>query len=292
MTSFPASFDHIARWSDANDIPVSEGRFRFAQYAVLVAVSRSRLLSQTLIFKGGNALDLVWHPNRSTIDLDFSVDEVLLNQTMDAEHLRALFIPGLRVAERMLNIKLAVHKVEQQPPGDNRTFITYRVRIGYALTDEPRLRARIDRGEQSTQVILVDISRNDPVYDSAVFQVDEDRPLRICTVEDIVSEKLRALLQQPTRNRDRPQDLLDIAVLLESHPSLERSRIRDILVQKSGPPRNIHVSRQAFYHRSISNHAAAGYAELEATTRRRFIPFPDALDAFYRFIDDLDLPEQ
>lgn len=164
--------------------------------------------------------------------------------------------------------------------------------IGYALGDEPRLRARIDRGEQSIHVVLVDISRNDPVYDSVVFEVDVGRPLRICTVKDIVSEKLRALLQQPARNRHRPQDLLDIAVLLESHPSLDRSRIKAILLQKSAPPRNVHVSREAFRHPGISQRAASGYAELEATTRYRFIPFSEACDVFYHFIEELALPER
>ncbi len=276
MPSFPSSFDDISSWSASNRIPVSEGRFRFAQYAVLVAVSRSRDLRRTLILKGGNALDFVWYPNRSTIDLDFSLDEALLDRDLGTQNIRESFIPGLRVAERTLGVKLAVHKVEQQPPGENRTFITYRVRIRYALADETKLRARMDRGEPRSQVVLVDLSRNDPVYESETFEVEAGRSLRVCTVEDIVGEKLRALLQQPSRNRRRPQDLLDIAVLYKHHRNLDTSRISEILLRKSGPPREIKVSKQAFYASEIWDRASVGYPELAPTTRRQFLSFSQA----------------
>ena len=53
---------------------MSEARQRFAQYAVLRAVASPARLSELLVFKGGDALDFVWSPNRSTIDLDFSAD--------------------------------------------------------------------------------------------------------------------------------------------------------------------------------------------------------------------------
>lgn len=53
---------------------VSEARRRFAPYAVLRAIGSSARLSEPLAFKGGDALDFVWSPNRSTIDLDFSAD--------------------------------------------------------------------------------------------------------------------------------------------------------------------------------------------------------------------------
>jgi len=55
-------------------VGISEARQRFAQYAVLRAVASPARLSELLVFKGGDALDFVWSPNRSTIDLDFSAD--------------------------------------------------------------------------------------------------------------------------------------------------------------------------------------------------------------------------
>lgn len=52
-------------------------------------------------------------------------------------------------------------------------------------------------------------------------------PLRVSTAEDIVAEKLRALLQQALRNRTRRQDLLDIAALLRAGVPLDPARVAD-----------------------------------------------------------------
>ena len=59
-------------WAGERGVGMSEAPRRFAQYAVLRAIASSARLSELLVFKGGNALDFVWSPNRSTIDLDFS----------------------------------------------------------------------------------------------------------------------------------------------------------------------------------------------------------------------------
>jgi hypothetical protein len=72
MLSYPTSLQSIEKWAAENNMTVAVAKFRFVQYGVLQAVADSRTLSQILAFKGGNALDFVWQPNRSTRDLDFS----------------------------------------------------------------------------------------------------------------------------------------------------------------------------------------------------------------------------
>lgn len=69
---YPRSIRDLAAWADRSQITIDEARRRFAQYVVLCGIADIRPLRETLVFKGGNALDFVWHPNRSTIDLDFS----------------------------------------------------------------------------------------------------------------------------------------------------------------------------------------------------------------------------
>ncbi len=66
------------------------------------------------------------------------------------------------------------------------------------------------------QGIDLDISINEPIGAATFFEVSPDLRIRVATIEDIVAEKLRALLQQLIRNWVRPQDLLDIAVVLRS----------------------------------------------------------------------------
>ncbi len=99
-----------------------------------------------------------------------------------------------------------------------------------------------------------------------------------------MAEKLRALLQQPIRNRHRRQDLLDIAIILQAHPDFDRAAVANFLCRKVGE-RNVPVSRAAFRDPDIAARVSQEYAGLESTTRRAFIPLEQALDMLYAFVD-------
>ncbi len=213
--NYPTSFGAIPAWAEKNGVGVREARLRFARYGVLRGIASSASFRKLLVFKGGNALDFIWDPNRSTLDLDFSVDMARLQgrDLVEAE-LETLLSRGLAVSERDLGLRFGVHSVRRQPPGEGRTFVTYTARIGYALPDDPHNRTRLKAGEPSTYVVPVDVSINEPVgADKRLTLGDGNRALRVSTPEDIVAEKLRAFLQQKEtiRNRERPQDLLYLA---------------------------------------------------------------------------------
>ena len=70
--------------------------------------------------------------------------------------------------------------------------------------------------------------------------------LRVCTIEDIVAEKLRALLQQAPRKRNRPQDLLDIVVAVQRNADLDLTQIGQFVQDKSAS-RAIAVHKSAFH---------------------------------------------
>lgn len=205
--SHPRSFGDIRSWAESSGISANEARVRFAQFAVLQSIAAVGPLRDGLVFKGGNALDFVWQLNRSTVDLDFSVDHTSSLAIPDAETLQTLLQRGIPVASSRLGIILAVQRVRPNPRGTGKHFITFEARIGYALPDQARLRQRMAQGEPSPQGIDLDISLNEPIGDARLIQVGPGVNLRVATVEDIVAEKLRALLQQPIRNRQRRQDL-------------------------------------------------------------------------------------
>jgi hypothetical protein len=146
------------------------------------------------------------------------------------------------------------------------------------------------RGHPSTRVIRVEIGLNEPICAAEMVALDDERHLHVCTIEDIVAEKLRALLQQPIRNRYRRQDLLGIAVILRRGPELDRARVADYLRRKAAA-RNVPVSRAAFRRPEVAERARQGYDELRSTTRALFISFAEALPILYEFTDSLDLPE-
>lgn len=150
----------------------------------------------------------------------------------------------------------------------------------------------MENNQPSPHIIPIEISINEPICDSTVFTIDENcAPLRVSTREDIVGEKLRALLQQPIRRRTRPQDLLDIALVVQRNPDLDRDQVAAFLLAKAAA-RNVPVSRAAFRDLEVVERAAVGYDELEATTRSIFIPFDDALTTVLGLVDELSFPEE
>jgi hypothetical protein len=170
---------------------MSEARRRFAQYAVLRAIASLARLSELLVFKGGDALDFVWSPNRSTIDLDFSADMRAGAAALDEARLEGMLSRALGVSDRESGVVLRVHSVRRQPPGEEKTFVTHTGRIGYALPDEGRNRTRLDVGPPSTNVLPAEVSINEPIGTDADVAVG-DRSLRVSTPDGIVAEKLRA----------------------------------------------------------------------------------------------------
>lgn len=293
MTStYPTSFGNLDSWATTNGIARDEARRRYAQYIVLTAIANSPVLRLSLVFKGGNALDFVLLPNRSTIDLDFSLDAGSNHGAVSDDMLGNQLENGCRRTSGQSGTMLAVHSVRRNPPNIDRDFVTFEARIGYALPDQGALRIRMANGRPSPQVIPVEISINEPICDSTEFSPGPDiAPLRISTLEDIVSEKLRALLQQSIRDRQRPQDLLDIAVILQANTGLDLERVAAFLLIKAAA-RAVPVSRRSFHHPELRRRARIGYNDLEVTTRTLFLPFDQALATVLGFVDALPIPDQ
>lgn len=288
---YPCAFGELADWASSNNTTIAEARHRFAQFAALCGIASIPRLRSTLVFKGGNAIDFVWFANRSTRDLDFSFDESGDMPAIDENLLRDLLGQAIRLANTQLGIVFAIHTVRQQPPGAGRSFITYEARLGYALRDEPRLIVRMQNGQSSPHVLPIDISINEPICDSTLFTVDARFPsLRVSTVEDIVSEKLRALLQQPLRNRNRRQDVLDLAVLIRETPDLNDRQVGAFLETKARA-RGVVVSKAAFRSPEIAHRARLDYDALDATARTAMIPFEDAFAMVLELVERLDIPE-
>ena len=293
--NYPTSFSAIPAWAEKNGVGVREARLRFAQYGVLRGIASSASLRDLLVFKGGNALDFIWDPNRSTLDLDFSMDmSKLEGRGLPEARLRDLLSGGLNVSGRELGISFGVHSVRRQPPGEGKTFVTYTARIGYALPDDPHNRTRLEAGEPSTYVVPVEVSINEPIGAAQSFVLgDGRRSLRVSTPEDIVAEKLRAFLQQTetVRNRERPQDLLDIAHLLRRNTPLNLGDVSRFLLTKA-EARNVPVSKAAFKDPELAERASYGYEELKETVRGEFVPFDEALQLLYGLVKQLKIPEE
>lgn len=112
----PRSFDDLNGWAERNDISPDEARRRLAQFLILSAIASVPWLRHHLVFKGGNALDFILQPNRSTIDLDFSVTGSERGGadtpgTIDVEVIRRALERGCRLISNASGASLTVHRV-------------------------------------------------------------------------------------------------------------------------------------------------------------------------------------
>jgi predicted nucleotidyltransferase component of viral defense system len=281
---YPDSFQEISIWAKESHVSVTEARQRYAQYGILQSIAGSNVLRNALVFKGGNALDFVWLPNRSTLDLDFSSRDADLT----TDRIREFFQPSLQRISTSTGTLYALQRVRQQPPGLGRSFITFDISIGYALIDDSRNQERIKRRSPSLASIPVEISLNEAICAEETIELGHGYSLQVSTAEDIVAEKLRALLQQTPRNRTRPQDVLDIAAALHRGTTLNLNRIADFLKQKS-LARNVSVSHDAFMAEDLWKRAEEGYADLASTARNLFIPFESAKELVLQLVNRLEL---
>lgn len=192
-------------------------KFRQAIHAILLAVSRDENLAHTLIFKGGIIMSLVHAGDRYTSDLDAT--SLLGIDELTPERLETDLERQLKVAEIELNYGLAfkVHSVKPQPTKTykNIQYPAYKVKIGYAQINDTREMERLNN-KQSHNVLAIDISFNESVTlaDTECLELREGRNVLHYSLEQLIAEKYRSLLQQIERNRTRRQDVFDIYQLL------------------------------------------------------------------------------
>lgn len=72
---FPTHPAEIQAWAKQESVTLAESGRKYAQYLILQGISESRSLRNSLVFKGGNALEFFHLPNRGTVDLGFSFVE-------------------------------------------------------------------------------------------------------------------------------------------------------------------------------------------------------------------------
>jgi predicted nucleotidyltransferase component of viral defense system len=109
--------------------------------------------------------------------------------------------------------------------------------------------------------------------------------VRAYSLLDLIAEKLRALLQQPKRNRNRRQDIYDIACLLKQFPldSDERAQLLALLHEKCRA-RDIEPTREALSHHEVRDRAAKDWNTLglELEDLPDFDSCFEIVDRFYR----------
>lgn len=287
--SFPRRLADLGRWATTNATTLDEARRRFVQYVIIECIAGGAL-SSGLAFKGGNALRFRHESLRSTTDLDFTAMHDVKD---DIDYLRNILNRDIVRTSQAHGIACKIQSAKRNPSNPDKTVPTLQFNVGYLFPEDKRFQGFASSIYTSSKIIPIEISINDVIceLEKVVLKEHVDFTLRICTLEDIIAEKLRALLQQKIRNRSRPQDVADIARVVRSDDGgLDIVKVSTYFKAKC-EARDILPSRASFEDPEIPSRARSGYDELQDDLRDGFMPFDEAWHLVTHLVGKLDIPE-
>jgi predicted nucleotidyltransferase component of viral defense system len=209
----------VRAWVEASRADPIRYRDRQVTEIVLTAIGLAPSLHANLVLKGGTAMALAFKSVRVTGDVDFTsmVEPADLAEKLTPE-LNDL-LPTTAIKLGYVDILCRVQSVKKMPRAENfekHDFPALRMRIGSAKRGSAE-EARLAEGKAS-RVLDVEISFRDHVYNFQEMNLQgAGVAVRAFTIHELIAEKFRALLQQPVRNRNRRQDVYDIAFLIDNH---------------------------------------------------------------------------
>lgn len=246
-------------------------KFRKAIHLILLAISKDKNLSHTLVLKGGIVMSLVYGGERYTSDLDASSLSPI--DKLTPEQLEKDLTRYLKGAEIEVGYGLVfnIHSIKPQPKVyKDAKYPAYKVKIGVAQQDNKREMAKLLE-KQSSFIIEIDISFNESVMinDTECFALASNRNILCYSLEQIIAEKYRSLLQQPVRNRYRRQDVYDIYHLLNTYhehfyQDTVKIKVLDIL-KKCSQGKNIdeYLHQNGIYDKKIREMALKDFDTLD-----------------------------
>jgi predicted nucleotidyltransferase component of viral defense system len=252
---------------------------------VLAAIGLSPSLQESLVLKGGTLMAIAFGSRRGTGDVDFSATvepdgfAELLRAELDAK------LPAAAIKLGYLDLVCRVQGLKRRPKPElfeGADFPALELRIASAERGSKQETALAEG--RAGRTLIVEISFRDQVYAFQELNLGRaDVAVQAFTAEELIAEKLRALLQQPIRNRNRRQDVYDIAFLIEANqPGLEaRAQILGILLEKCRT-RNITPDRN-----SINEPEVAERAEREWNTLKLEIADLPAFGPRFALVRDL-----
>lgn len=195
---------------------------RQATEVVLATIGELPGYQGRFFLKGGILMAVVYNSPRNTGDVDFTTD-LPASPDLSAGLRDALDRTFPKITARLgyPDLMLKVQTMRERPRPFNgphtQSFPALEINIAYCRRNQPAER-HFENG-MAPNVVKVEISFNEPIHAVELIQLSlAGTTVTAYGITDLVAEKFRALLQQVPRNRNRRQDVYDIAHLTERFP--------------------------------------------------------------------------
>jgi len=209
----------LSEWSAAASGNPQVERERQATEVFLAALGMTQTCQDKIYLKGGILVGAIYASGRNTADMDFSTTstpDITFPETL-SEELQAAF-PRAAAQLGVPNLRLKMQSVKFRPRKNTfaeSDFPAVEAKFAYAL-DGSKQQAALEAGT-CPDVLYADISFNEPISCvQTVKMKGANSEILVYSLHDLVAEKLRALLQQITRDRYRRQDVFDLYYLMEN----------------------------------------------------------------------------
>lgn len=264
--------------------PQGQSGFREAVHIILTAISSSAELRSKMVMKGGLLMAIRYESSRYTRDVDFSTGE--LYKLVDKVELLGELDRQLDNMNGRLQYDTMCRRqrTEVRPQKAGAKFQTLSLAIGYAPRSNAKELQRLLRG-RSASVVEIDYSYNEAVLDVEILRLGNGDQLQAYSFLNLLAEKIRSLLQQPVRNRNRRQDVYDLFFLLGGCTPLteeEQVRLLGLLLYSCGE-REIVPTAGSLENPVIREMAEKDYDQLAQEIDGQLPAFAEAYEFVQRF---------
>lgn len=277
----------INDWVDAS-AGEDQRAFREAVHTILSGIANDPILKATMVIKGGILLAIRYQSHRYTKDIDFSTDKPLGDVDIDdiVDKLDKSMAIMTEKFDYDMECRIQSCKVQPSKRPDAK-YPSIKIKIGYAYKFEAKHK-RLLAGKCPT-TIDIDYSLNEYLPNIEEFDIAEEESLTAYSLTDLIAEKLRSVLQQKRRERQRRQDIFDLYLLLEKFSDLdkfEKAKILDSLIAKARS-REIEPDSTSFRDSEIKERSKAQYHTLEDEIEGQLPDFDEIYLIVQRFYESL-----
>jgi len=140
-----------------------------------------------------------------------------------------------------------------------------------------------------TTMVEVDFSLNEHLNNIENIDIGLGNELSAYSIEDLIAEKIRSLLQQVKRNRHRRQDIYDLRYLIElfDNFTLEEKKVILNSLKDKSESREIIADKNSLNDHEIKERAKKDYHTLEDEIEGELPDFEESYDKVLSFYQNL-----